>query len=94
MNIRNNQQNLDNRRYNLNISSIHLNSLSNRQETTNDTNSSINSNSSADTNRFLQENVQERNFILAVHNNENVEGNEDERINDFDISIINNNKTN
>ena len=94
MTSQNIQQNLDNRRYNLNISSIHLNSLSNRQETTKDTNSLINSNSSAENNGILQINVQERNFIFAEHNNENVEGNEDERINDFDTNIINNNKTN
>ena len=94
MTSQNIQQNLDNRRYNLNISSIHLNSLSNRQETTKDTNSLINSNSCAENNGILQINVQERNFIFAEHNNENVEGNEDERINDFDTNIINNNKTN
>ena len=94
MTSQNIQQNLDNRRYNLNISSIHLNSLSNRQETTKDTNSLINSNSSAENNGILQINVQERNFIFAEHNNENVEGNEDERINDFDTNIINNNKPN
>ena len=97
MNIRNNQQNLDNRRYNLNISSIHLNSMSYRQETTNDTNSSININSNADINGSLHENVQEGNFILAQHsnyNNVNVEGNEDESLNYFDISKININRTN
>ena len=97
MNIRNNQQNLDNRRYNLNISSIHLNSMSYRQETTNDTNSSLNINSNADINGSLQENVLEGNFILAQHsnyNNVNVEGNEDESLNYFDISKININRTN
>ena len=97
MNIRNNQQNLDNRRYNLNISSIQLNSMSNREETTNDTNSSININSNADINGSLHENVQEGNFILAQHsnyNNVNVEGNEDESLNYFDISKININRTN
>ena len=97
MNIRNNQQNLDNRRYNLNISSIHLNSMSNREKTTNDTNSSININSNADINGSLHENVQEGNFILAQHsnyNNVNIEGNEDESLNYFDISKININRTN
>ena len=97
MNIRNNQQNLDNRRYNLNISSIHLNSMSNLEETTNDTNSSININSNSDINGSLHENVQEGNFILAQHsnyNNVNVEGNEDESLNYFDISKININRTN
>ena len=90
-------RNFNNNSYNHNMSTININFLSNRHESTNDKSLSQDSNSSSDINSSLQENSRVGNFIPAEHfnyNNENVEGNEDELLNNFDITIININKTN
>ena len=90
-------RNFNNSSYNHNMSTININFLSNRHESTNDKSLSQDSNSSSDINSSLQENSRVGNFIPAEHfnyNNENVERNEDELLNNFDITIININKTN
>ena len=90
MNRQNINQNVDNNSFKDTISTISVISISNSQELTDYTNHSQDNNS----NGAVQENSEIGDFMRSNYNNENVEGNEDERINYFDISKINSNKTN
>ena len=86
---------VDNNSSNGTISTIFQISISNSQELTDDTNhQNQDNNSNGDNDGANQENVEIINFMQSNYHNETVEGNEDERINSFDISKINSNRTN
>ena len=88
-------QNVDNNAFNGTISTIYSISISNSQELTDDTNHNHqDNNSNWNYDGAIQENAELGNFMQPNYHNENVEGNEDERIHYFDISRINSNRTN
>ena len=91
MNRRIINQNVDNNSFNGTISTIHSISISNSQQPTNNTNQSQDNNPNGNNYGAIQI---VGNFMQANYHNENIEENEDERINDFDITKINSNKTN
>ena len=94
MNRRIINQNVDNNSFNGTISTILSISIPNSQELTDVTNQSQDNNSNGNNYGAIQDNEEVGNFIHANNHNENMEENEDERINDFDITKINSNKTN